>query len=496
MSLGTIPNDLRVPLFYMEFDSSLAVSGTPAMVHKILVLGQLGAAATAIQLEQHPITNDDQARALFGDSMLTDSIIALRNANNYTELVAMGIDDLAAGAAAKADGFTFTGSATNAGVLYLMMGGKSLQVAIAAGDTSSIIASKVVDAITSHNTTSLYPMRVTAVVKADADNIVELTAKHKGITGNDIDIRINYYTGEALPSGIVVETGEMSDGAGTPDMIGIIAALGDEWFNHIVCPWNDTASLNALRDELIERWGPMKMTEAIAYTAFRGTHAETATWGNARNDFLITCMGTNKSPTPTWEWAASYAGTAAYYLAIDPARPLQTLVLSGVLAPAKAVAWDMVERNLHLHDGVATHFVDASSQVCIEREISTYQVNSFGSPDPSYLDITTPATLGYYRYAMKAHLTQKYPRHKLAGDDVLDDLEPGQPVVTPKIMRADFLQKFIEFQAAGLVEDYDDFEQTLEVRRASGDQNRLEVICSPNLINGLRVLATLVQFKL
>ncbi len=494
MSLGTIPNDLRVPLFYMEFDNSLAVSGTPAMVHKILLLGQLGANATAPQLEQYPITNDDQARELFGDSMLTDSIIALRKSNNYTELVAMGIDDLTAGVAANADGFTFTGSATKAGVLSLMIGGKPLQVAIEPGDDSVAMTAKVVAAISAHNTISLYPLRVSAAVKAG--NIVELTAKHKGLTGNDIDIRLNYYMGEKSPQGVKIVTGKMTDGAGSPDITAIIAALGDDWFNHIVCPWNDTASLNALRDELIERWGPMKMTEAIAYSAFRGTHAETATWGNARNDFLITCMGTNASPTPPWEFAASYAGVAAYHLAIDPARPLQTLVLKGVLAPKKSVMWDMVERNLHLHDGVATYFVDAGGQVCIEREISTYQVNSFGSPDPSYLDITTPATLGFYRYAMKAHITQKYPRHKLAGDDVLDDLDPGQPVVTPKIMRTDFLEKFVEFQAMGLVEDYENFEKTLEVRRATGDQNRLEVICSPNLINGLRVLASLVQFKL
>ena len=496
MSLGTIPNDLRVSLFHMGFDNSLAVSGTHAMVHKILVLGQQSASATATALTQHPITNDDQARALFGDSMLTDTIISLRKSNNYTELVAMGIDDLSAGTAAKADAFTFVGSATKGGVLALMIGGKHLQVAIDEGDAASEMATKVVAAITEHNAKSINPLRVTAAVDGTKKEMVVLTAKHKGITGNDIDIRINYYTGEKVPSGVKVTLGKMENGAGVPDLTSVIAAFGDEWFNHIVCPFNDTQSLNTLRDELIERWGPMKMTEAIAYTAFRGTHAETATWGNARNDFLITCMGTNSSPTPPWEIAASYAGVGAYYLAVDPARPLQTLVLKGVLAPSKEVAWDKVERNLHLHDGVATYFIDAGGQVCIEREISTYQKNSFGSPDPSYLDITTPATLGFYRYAMKAHLTQKYPRHKLAGDDVLGDLEPGQPVVTPKILRTDFLQKFIEFQGQGLVEDFEDFKSTLVVRRSTSDANRIEVICSPNLINGLRVLASLVQFKL
>ncbi|MGT0149981.1 hypothetical protein ACT691_12255 [Vibrio metschnikovii] len=44
--------------------------------------------------------------------------------------------------------------------------------------------------------------------------------------------------------------------------------------------------------------GPLKMIEGIAYTAFRGTFAETGAFGQARNDFLFTCMGTNKLLLP------------------------------------------------------------------------------------------------------------------------------------------------------------------------------------------------------
>ncbi|WNJ96539.1 phage tail sheath subtilisin-like domain-containing protein [Vibrio ruber] len=493
--MSDIPTDIRVPLFYMEFDNSLAVSGTPAMVHKILVVGQMGADAVAAQLEQHTITSDNGARQMFGDSILTDMLLRLRKANNYTETVAMGIEDLTDGAAASADGFTFSGTAMASGTCYLMIGGKPVQVGVSEGDTAADIAASVIAKITTLNATLGSELRVTAQAGAST-NIVKLTCKHKGITGNDIDLRINYYTGEQLPKGIICTVGTMSGGTGTPDMTAIVAAIGDEWFNHIVMPYNDQSSLNTLRDELIARWGPMRMQEAIAYTAFRGTHAETSTWGSTRNDYLITCMGTNKMPTPSWEVAASYAGTAAYYLAIDPAQPLQTLTLKGILPPAKGDQWDLTERNLHLHDGVATYFVDASNQVCIEREISTYQVNKFGSPDPSYLDITTPSTLGYLRYSMKAHITQNYPRHKLAGDDVLDELEPGQPVVTPKTLRVDFLDKFLEWEGKGLVEDFETFKSTLSVVRDNDNKNRVNVMCSPNLVNGFRILAATTQFQL
>ena len=157
----------------------------------------------------------------------------------------------------------------------------------------------------------------------------------------------------------------------------------------------------------------------------------------------------------------------------------------------------MPERNLLLHDGIATHYVDASDNICIEREITMYRVNKYGDTDESYLDVQSPATLGRIRYVIKNRFTSRYPRHKLAGDDVLDLLDPGQPVITPKIARAEMLDiALTELIPAGLVEDLDDYKDTLEVFLDSADKNRLNFICHPNLVNQLRVLAGLVQYKL
>ncbi|NBJ36621.1 phage tail protein [Serratia fonticola] len=492
MSLGSISNDIRVPLVYIEIDNSMALNSAPAQQHKILVIGQQLATATAAPLTQNRITSDSTADQLYGrGSMLAEMLKTLRKGNSYTETWAMGIDDIAAGAAATAE-LTVTGAATTAGTLALMVCGTSVQVGIKAEDTAATVATAIVEAV---NTVATLP--ITAAVKAEATDTVVFTAKWKGKTTNDHDVRINYYVGEQTPAGLSVTSTAFTNGTGTPDMAEVVASLGDEWFNHIVCPYNDVASLNTLRDELLERWGPVKMIEAIAYTAVRGTHAQTGTWGESRNDFLITALGTNLAPQPAYLWAAAYAGVAAYYLAIDPARPLQTLALPGLLAPAKEVRWDMVERNLHLYDGVATHFVDVGGNVCIEREITTYRVNRFGDADTSYLDITSPATLGHIRYIIKNRFTNRYPRHKLADDDVLTTLQPGQPVMTPKLCREELLDiALTELIPAGLVEDFDDYKDTLSVVRDTNDMNRLNFIIHPNIINQLRILAGLIQFKL
>jgi phage tail sheath gpL-like len=280
-------------------------------------------------------------------------------------------------------------------------------------------------------------------------------------------------------------------------MTDVIAAIPNEWYNHIVMPFNDTQSLNGLRDELISRWGPLKMIEGIAYTAFRGTFAESGAFGQARNDFLFSCMGTNAAPHAPYEFAAAYAGRASYSLGIDPARPLQTLVLTGLLPPAKGDQWDMTERNLLLGDGIATYMVTPGNEIAIEREVSMYRENAFGDPDPSYLDITTPATLGYLRYSLRTMVTNSFPRHKLANDDVLDFLDPGQPVVTPKIMRQAIINlATTDWVPKGLVENLAAFKESLEVYRDSSDQNRLNCVFKPDVVNQFRIFAALMQFKL
>lgn len=492
MSLGNIPDDFRVPLVIIDIDNSQALDSAPAQSRKIIVIGQQSATGTATALTSNRITSDGTADQLYGKgSMLAGMLKTLRKANSYTEVWAMGLADIAAGAAAKAE-LAITGPATAAGTLALLVNGVSVQVGVSADDTADTIATAIIAAVN-----KLPDTQVIAALKAASTTSVTLTTNWKGVTGNAMDVRLNYYPGEQTPAGVAVAVTAFTGGTGTPDIAAVVAALGDDWYTDIVFPYNDTQSLNAIRDELLERWGPLQMIEAQLWTALRGTHAESGTFGETRNDWLISCLGTNIAPQPHWLWAASYGGIAAYYLANDPARPLQTLVLPGILPPAKDVRWDMPERNLLLHDGIATHNVDAGGNVCIEREITMYRVNQYGDADTSYLNVQSPATLGRIRYVIKNRFSNRYPRHKLAGDDVLDLLDPGQPVMAPKIARAELLDiALTELIPAGLVEDFDDYKDTLDVYLDGADKDRLNFICHPNLVNQLRVLAGLIQFKL
>lgn len=489
ISFNTIPEAVRIPLAFVEFDNSQAVKGTPGIQYKVLLLGQMLAAGTAEALVPVRITSAAEAEALFGQgSMLAAMFRAAKKADRWLETWAIPLEDDAAGVAA-AGSILLTGPATASGVLSLYIAGIRVRIAVTAGDTAAAMATALVAAINAEAT-----QPVIAAVNGVTPAQVDLTCRWKGATGNDIDLRLNYYSGETLPAGVTAAITAMTGGAANPDVTDAISVMGDEWWRSIVMPYTDTANLDALDAELLERWGPMRQKEGLAYTAMRGTLGATSTFGLARNSQLGTGMGTGASPTPPWIFATDYAMVATKSLSIDPARPLQTLELPSCLPPAVKDRWDDPERNLLLYDGIATYTVNAAGKCCIEREITFYRLNAFGLPDPSYLDIQTPATLGYWRYAVRARITQKYGRHKLADDGTR--FGPGQAIVTPSIIADELLVLALELETKGLVENIDDFKASLIVERNADNRNRLDTLAMPDLVNQFRMFAMLTQFIL
>ena len=486
LSFDGIPSTLRVPLAYVEFNNSAAVSGTPGQTHRILVFGQMLATGTATAGELVPVLGADQAEELFGrGSMLAGMFSVLKANNRMIETLALPMTD--DGAAVAATGtVTLGGAPTAAGTLTLYIAGQRLRVAVASGAALADIASAVAAAVTADTS-----LPVTASAAAE---VVTLTARNKCECGNDIDLRTNYYLGEKLPAGLSVTFAAMSGGSGNPDIATAIAALGDEWFTQLVMPWTDAANLTALETELLDRWGPLRQIDGLAFTAYRGSHAATVTFGDGRNSHLVSCIDTDLSPSPPCQWAAAYAAQAAGSLAIDPARPLQTLPLVGILPAAEGSRRTLSERNLLLHDGISTHTVDAGGRVLIERAVTMYQENAYGVSDPSYLDLNTPATLSYLRYATRARITQKYPRHKLASDGTA--FGAGQAIVTPGVIRAELIALFVEWETAGLVEGRAQFKAELLVEIDASDPTRINVLSPPNLVNQFRIFANQIQFRL
>ena len=324
--------------------------------------------------------------------------------------------------------------------------------------------------------------------------VVTLHQKNGGAVGNEYDVRDNYRDNEETPAGVSLAIVDMSSGATNPTLTSMISAMGDTWFHVIAHPYTDATSLTAIENELSDRFGPMRMIGGVAYTAKDAVYATVSALGDSRNSQHSCILRTNDSPTPPAEYAAHVAAVASYHLQIDPARPLQTLALPYIMAPAESDRDTLEERNLLLYDGISTTKVDAGDVVRIDRLVTTNQTNAAGSPDTAYLDVTTMHTLMYARYSFRALVSSKFPRHKLANDGTR--FGAGQAIVTPKIMKAECVAWFRQLESLGLFEGFDQFKQDLVVERNQLDPNRLDILLPPDLINALIVTAAKIQFLL
>lgn len=485
-----LPANVRVPLFYAEVDNSLANSGQANQ--RGLIIGQM--LATGVAQPNVPVICQGvaDAAALGGSgSMLHLEVQAYRQNDTFGEVWCLPVQD-SAGATAATGTVTFTAAATAAGTLSLYVAGVLVQMAVLPTQTVAQLATALVAAITA---TPGLPVSAAA-----AAGVVTLTALNKGVSGNDIDVRLNYLGtrgSEATPAGLAATIVPMAGGAGVPSLTAALANLGDTTFDFIVCPYTDAASLNAigaLLSDVNGRWSWSSQLYGHAFAAQRGTLGTLTTFGVTRNDQHVSVMGFNDSPTPSWQWAAAVAGAAASSLRVDPATPLQTVRVAGVLAPPLASRFQLTDRNTLLFDGISTFTVADDGAVAIENLITTYQKNAAGAPDNSYLQIETLFTLALVLRSLKAVITSKYARVKLAANGTR--FGPGANVVTPNMIRADLIAAYRTLEDAGLVQNGDAFKDGLIVQKNTQNPNRVDVLWPGTLINQLRIFALLAQFRL
>ena len=489
MAIGfnEIPNTIRVPWSYIEFDSSKAQQGSAIKSYKTLVMGQKLTAGTQAELELVSVTSEAQARKLFGAGSQLHMMLRRYFLNDLvTEVKAVAIDDAGASVAASGN-VLFGGSSVKTGVLYAYIGNIRIPVLVTEGDTKAEIAAAFVAALNAKAECS-----VSAAVNGTTAEQADLTTKNKGEEGNNIDIRFNYADGEVFPENLTATITALTSGAGNPDVAEILAILPDDQYDVIVAPWNDTTNRGLIETELDSRWGALMQNDGRLFLCKKGTVGALETYGNAGNSKQVTCMGYT-GPSLPWEVASAYAAQAAKSLQADPARPLQTLPLVGIGAPNDAEKFTWTERNQLLYDGIATFAVVAGT-VQIERAITMYQLNTAGAEDSSYLDINTLYTLSYMRYSFRNRMLVRYPRHKLANDGT--KFGPGQPIVTPSMGKAEALALFGQWEEAGIAEGFEQFKRDLIVERNASDPNRLDFLMSPDLVNQLRIVGAQLQFLL
>ncbi|MBR0940981.1 phage tail sheath C-terminal domain-containing protein [Bradyrhizobium liaoningense] len=494
ISFANIPASIKVPLYWVEVDPSMA--GLPTINLRALLAGvMVGGTATADIAV--PIGSQAQADAQFGEGSELSRMFRAFFANNFAnEVWGLPLAEPTGAAAASGD-IVITEAPTEAGTIHLYVAGDHVPVNVLTTDTPTTIAAAIADAI---NGTTALPVTATAAI-----GTVTLTSTFKSVNANEINVSLNYYGstgGQQTPVGLGITlpaSGFLTGGTGTPLFTTAITNLGDEPFEYVAMPYTDSNSLFEWDQEYgftdQGRWGWQRELFGHVISAKRGTYAGLLTFGDTMNSGVESIMGFEvASPSPSFEWAAAYTAKTQRAFINDPARPLQALSLNQIKPAPIHQRFDFIELNSLASNGIAIQKIGSDGQPMIAREQTTYQMNLYGQPDDAYELMTTLATLAKLLRNQKHAITSKFPRHKLANDGT--KFGPGQAIVTPGIIKAELINQYQQDMYDGLVEDLVNFKRNLQVERDPNDPNRVNVLYPPDLINQLRIFAVLAQFRL
>lgn len=470
---------------YAEFNSTRASRGIFQMPVTGCLVGHRTSAATLLNLRPIKLTSADKAGQYFGiGSMLHNMARAWFANNDQTEVYAIAVAEPAGVAATFT--ITVTGPATSTGTLAIYVGGRRYAISVVSGDTDSTIATAIAAAITADTLLIATAAAVSAVVT--------LTLRHIGTCGNDLNVGHSYLEGEVLPTGVGIAVAAGVTGTGDPTISAVFTALGERWINSFVIPFFDATNLTAIETEMTSRQNAYRQIGGYTFCNRNAAYATVQTLGNSRNNFRHSILGSTGLPTPPWEAAAAEAAQISKSVAADPAKPLQTIALLGVMAPPVTSRYSWSEGNSNLFAGVSTFNVDTDGTVRLDRVISTYKTNPAGGADSSWLDVNTGYTLDAIRFDAVSFFKNRYARHKLAQDGTR--FGAGQDVLTPKDAFGELVARFGLWEAQGWTQDVELFKRDSLVELDANDASRLNLDLVVRLVGGLRVAALKFSFQL
>ena len=468
ISFDSLPSSIRKPGKYVEFNSKLAVRTLPSNLQRVLIVAQMMAAGTAVASTPVNVFDAATAATLFGRGSMAHLMVAASiNANRYAQITVLPLADSGTGVPAAAT-VTFAGTATAAGSVTVSLAGRSVTLGVASTTTAAAVAAAV--------QLELLKQVDWPFTSAVAGAVITFTAKNEGTVANGVLVAATSDT-----AGITATPVQPSGGLNDPDLTAALATVFSASHEVICWPYNNQTALTVLRTHLTARGAALEMRGGVGVYAFTGTLGNATTLAGQINHERITGCLLPGSVTPAYELAAMYAAVIASEE--DPARPLNTLALTGAIATPLASRLGRTEQESCLANGVTPLEVGPGDVVQIVRAITTYTLDPQAVLDIAWLDLTTIRTMDYVRVAVRTRLALRFPREKLSAR-------------TPDRVRSEILDVLVKLEELEIVEEVEANKEGLIVERDSQDSNRLNAKIPTDVVNGLHVLAVRLDLLL
>jgi phage tail sheath gpL-like len=344
---------------------------------KIALFGQYNSGKSVVNYTPRLLASADEAASLYGvGSMLHLMARKAFAAAGSVPIYACPIPDSVSGTAAQGS-ITVSGNASSSGTLALFIAGQKVPVPVTLGSNAATVAQAIASALAA---------AVNLPVSGSPSGaVINLTAKWKGTTGNDIGIKLDLDDGDSLlePTGITLTISQLAGGATNPDPSNAFEALGATFFTFIAYPFADSANLTILDNYFNARIAPGVKKPIVAMIGDVTLRAVYNAMITLRNGPGETFVNVEASPSLPCEIAASAVGACANSAQANPARPWKTLLLPGIRAGTlPAWTWAMHDATQGLGGGTTDPNLDGT--VKIHDLVTTYQTNALGAADDSF----------------------------------------------------------------------------------------------------------------
>lgn len=277
------------------------------------------------------------------------------------------------------------------------------------------------------------------------------------------------------------------------DIAPLIAAMGDDQYDYVACPYSDLTVMTLWKDECARRFHAMQANRTHVFTALGAEFTPSKALTESLNSSHITVLPVEQATDSLALWVAAFVSIAGDRLHNDPAAPLTNVLVPELVAPGKI--YNVRETNERLHAGLSAWSVVGGS-VYIRYLVTTYQMNAAGDRDSAFRDIQVPEILKRFRRRVNYEVNKTYVSagYKLAKN--AGDYAAGQLIVDPDELRAFLYSKYVELfmRQLGWMQDKEVYRDSLVLEIDPENHDRVNYIDVPTLIGQFRVFAGQTQF--
>lgn len=523
VTVAGLASSRKTPGVYLSVILGGAATSASANAPKILLVGNKITSTLTNSAPSFSVTAGTQANAspvlcasaddaatYFGRGSELHRM-AKRVFEQYPDALVYGCSVAESGGSRASVVCTFATTATAAFSIRCRIAGRTFDVPIASGDTATVIATAVANAILDE-----VDLPATAQFSVGA---LTITAKHPGPRGNQLYARLSFVDSAGRET--IITTSSTSSGAGTTgtmsggtaesnvymfsggttadDVTAVLSAISSTKYDRIVCAHNDATNVDLVAAQIDSMAGVTSQKRQQYITCSPATLATATTLATGRNDSRGQIVWHYITPVPAEEVAAqvcaarligdSFAGGALIGEASDPAANLDGLRLRSVLAQFDVADQPAdTEVETALGNGL-TPLVPSGAFTQVSRSITTRSLDGSSQPSYSVLDTSNVTICDYVADDLRSDLASTFAGTKLASDSS-DGQPPEVPnVVTPSMIRQRIHYKLKGYEDAGIVRDVDTNLSLLVVEEDAGVAGRVnaEIPCKP--IPGVHVLA-------